>query len=179
MVNTWHLRCIQFIPWYWSHVTCGQRTCKVIAMIKRNSHMLFVRVTLCMCYSASPARVYRKWNQTDIFKVLSNISGFESIVVLKWWYFHRHKNDFFLAYIEIPCIRTKVRSMFHKKNSSWNVHRLITGPGHREIPTREKECLSKKPINDRCQNYIFNDLNLYNAITIIKEPLIIYIYKHD
>lgn len=76
--------------------------------------MLFVRVTMCMWFSASPARAYRKRNQTDVFKVLSNIWGSDSIVVLKWCYFHRHKNDFFLAYIEIPCIHTKVRSMFDK-----------------------------------------------------------------
>lgn len=70
-------------------------------------------VSQCACATvlAPRARAYRKRNQTDIFKVLSNISG----VVLKWCYFHRHKNNFFLAYIEIPCIHTKVRSMFDKK----------------------------------------------------------------
>lgn len=74
-------------------------------------------VSQCACATvlAPRARAYRKRNQTDIFKVLSNISGSDSIVVLKWCYFHRHKNDFFLAYIEIPCIHTKVRSMFDKK----------------------------------------------------------------
>lgn len=101
------------ILWYWSQVTCGQRTCKVITIIKRIPQMLFVRITLSMCNSASPAWAYRKRNQTDILKVISDISGAESM--MKWCYFHRHKKYFFLAYIEILYIRTEVRSMFDNK----------------------------------------------------------------
>lgn len=110
---TFTVRSITSILWYWSQVTYGQRTCKVIAIIKRIPQMLFVRITLNICNSSIPAWAYRKRNETDILKVISNISGAESIVVLKWCYFHRHKNDFFSSlYWNSLHTFTEGRSMF-------------------------------------------------------------------